>query len=69
MSGCPNLMGLRILYTVFTAFIRTPKVVLMDDLRFYVLFNSISVISRQWVGDNESCMQWNPVYDRKDSRL
>ena len=25
----------------------------MDDLRFYVLFNSISVISGQWVGDNE----------------
>ena len=25
----------------------------MDDLQFYVLFNSISVISRWWVGDNE----------------
>ena len=25
----------------------------MDDLRFYVLFNSISVISGQWMGDNE----------------
>ena len=24
-----------------------------DDLRFYVLFNSISVISGQWVDDNE----------------
>ena len=26
---------------------------LMDDLRFYVLFNNISVISGKWVGDNE----------------
>ena len=25
----------------------------MDDLRFYVLFNSISVISGQWEVDNE----------------
>ena len=25
----------------------------MDDLRFYVLFNSISVISGRWVDDNE----------------
>ena len=25
----------------------------MDDLRFYVLFNSISVISGQWDVDNE----------------
>ena len=25
----------------------------MDDLRFYVLFNSISVILRQWEVDNE----------------
>ena len=24
-----------------------------DDLRFYVLFNSISVMSGQWAGDNE----------------
>ena len=23
----------------------------MDDLKFYVLFNSISVISGQWLGD------------------
>ena len=25
----------------------------MNELRFYVLFNSISVISGRWVGDNE----------------
>ena len=25
----------------------------MDDLRFYVLFNSISVISRRWADNNE----------------
>ena len=25
----------------------------MDDLRFYVLFNSISVISGRWLGGNE----------------
>ena len=26
----------------------------MDDLRFYVLMKSISVISRRWATDNES---------------
>ena len=25
----------------------------MDDLQFYALFNSISVMSGQWEGDNE----------------
>ena len=25
----------------------------MDDLQFYVLFDSISVISKLWVGENE----------------
>ena len=25
----------------------------MDDLRFYILFNSISVISGRWTDDNE----------------
>ena len=34
----------------------------MDDLRFYVLFNSISVISGRWADDNERLVQWNPVY-------
>ena len=33
----------------------------MDGLRFYVLFNSISVKSGQWSGNNESA-QWNLVY-------
>ena len=26
---------------------------IMDDLQFYILFNSISVISGQWADDNE----------------
>ena len=35
---------------------------LADDLRFYALFNSNSVISGQYEGDNESgCMQWKPL--------
>ena len=39
----------------------------MDDLRFYVLFNSISVISRRCLDDNERlCVQWNSVYTRED---
>ena len=29
----------------------------MDDSPFYVLFNSISVISGQWAGDNGSAME------------
>ena len=40
----------------------------MDDLGFYILSNSISVISGEWVGDNErlcamepGCVPWNPV--------
>ena len=37
-----------------------------DDLRFYALFNSIFVITGQWMGDNESCVQWNPVHNGKD---
>ena len=35
----------------------------VDDLRFYVLFISISVISGRWAVDNERLQQWNPVYD------
>ena len=38
----------------------------MEDLRFNVLFNSISVISRQWAGDNERLCAMNPVSDLKD---
>ena len=34
----------------------------MDDLQFYVLFDSISVISGRWADDNEGFVQWNPVY-------
>ena len=32
----------------------------MDDLRFYVLFNSISVISGQWADDNEILCAMKP---------
>ena len=34
----------------------------MDELRFYVLFNSASVISGRWEADNESCVQWSSVF-------
>ena len=33
---------------------------MMDDLRFYVLFNSISVISGRWAGDNERLCAMEP---------
>ena len=32
----------------------------MDDLRFYVLFNSISVILGRWVDDNERLCAMEP---------
>ena len=32
----------------------------MDNLRFYVLFNSISVISGPWLGDNERLCAMEP---------
>ena len=32
----------------------------MDDFRFYVLYNSISVISGQWVGNNERLCAMEP---------
>ena len=32
----------------------------MDDLIFYVLFKSISVISGHWVDDNESLCAMDP---------
>ena len=41
----------------------------VDDLQFYVLFNSISVILGQWADDNgimEGCVQQNPVYSSSD---
>ena len=34
----------------------------MDALRFYVIFNSISVISGRWEFDNERLVQWNSIY-------
>ena len=39
----------------------------MDDLQFYVLFNSISVISGQRVGDNESLCAMQPLLGLKRS--
>ena len=39
----------------------------MDDLRFYVLFNSISVISGQWAGDNERLCAMEPHLPLKRS--
>ena len=35
----------------------------MDELRFYVFFNSISVISGRFFMIMKSCVQWNHVYD------
>ena len=32
----------------------------MDDLQFYVLFNSISVISGRWADDNERLCAMEP---------
>ena len=32
----------------------------MDDLRFYVLFNSVSVISGRWTDDNERLCAMGP---------
>ena len=34
----------------------------IDDLRFYVLFNSISVNQDDGRMIMKSCVQWNPVY-------
>ena len=43
----------------------------MDDLQFYVLFNSISVKSGKWLRDNEKLCAMEPryLYGWKDSRL
>ena len=35
----------------------------MDDLQFYILFNSISVIPGRWESDNEGLCAKNPVLD------
>ena len=37
----------------------------MDDLRFYILFNSIAVISGRWLGDNERLCAMVPLLVRK----
>ena len=37
----------------------------MDDLRFYVLFNSISYQDDVWT-IMKGCVQWNSVYGRED---
>ena len=34
----------------------------MDDMSFYVHFNSISVISGRWAGDNERLCAIEPLY-------
>ena len=39
----------------------------MDDLRFYVLFNSISVISGRWEVDNERLYVMEPFTVEKNS--
>ena len=41
----------------------------LDDLRFYVLFNSISVISGRWAGDNERLCAMEPRLRLRRSRL
>ena len=41
----------------------------MDDLRFYALFNSISVISGRWVGDNERLCATEPRVQLRRFRL
>ena len=41
----------------------------MDDLRFNVLFDSISFISGQWVADNERLRAVEPRLRSKDPRL
>ena len=42
---------------------------MMDDLRFYVLFNSISVISGRWADDNERLCAMGPRLRLRRFRL
>ena len=42
---------------------------MIDDVQFYLLFNSISVISGQWVGDNERLCAVEPHLQLKRSLL
>ena len=39
-----------------------PKDRQMDELRFYVLFNTISVISGRWADDNERLYAFNSPF-------
>ena len=39
----------------------------MYDLRFYAIFNNISVISGQWAGDNENLCAMEPRLRLKSS--
>ena len=39
----------------------------MDDLRFYLLVNSISVISEEWVDNNEMLCAMEPLLQLKRS--
>ena len=41
----------------------------MDDLRFYILFNSISVISGRWVDNNERLCAMEPGLRLRRFRL
>ena len=41
----------------------------MDDLRFYVLFNSISVISGRWANGNERLCAMEPRLRLRRVRL
>ena len=43
-----------------TAFVDIECLGWMNDLRFYVLFNSTSVISGRWAGDNEMLCVMEP---------
>ena len=42
---------------------------MMDDLQFYVLFNSISVISGCWVNDNERLCAMEPCLQLRRFRF
>ena len=41
----------------------------MDNLKFYILVNSISIISGRWIGDNERLCTMNPVDNGKELYL
>ena len=45
-----------------TAFHCRPNIVWMDDLQFYILFKSISVIAGRWADDNERLCAVEPCF-------